>query len=77
MTETRAAGTVRHDWTLDEINALFALPLPDLMLQAQTAHRAHFDARDVQLSTLLSIKTGACPEARKRDGERSKRQFRS
>ena len=62
MTETRAAGTVRHDWTLDEINALFALPLPDLMLQAQTAHRAHFDARDVQLSTLLSIKTGACPE---------------
>ena len=62
MTETRAAGDLRHDWTLDDVNALFALPLPDLMMRAQTAHRAHFDARDVQLSTLLSIKTGACPE---------------
>ncbi|MGO2392834.1 MAG: biotin synthase BioB [Halomonas sp.] len=52
----------RHDWTLDEINALFALPFNDLLFQAQQVHRAHFDANAVQISTLLSIKTGACPE---------------
>ncbi|BBI48486.1 hypothetical protein HORIV_09070 [Vreelandella olivaria] len=52
----------RHDWTLDEINALFALPFNDLLFQAQQVHRAHFDANAVQVSTLLSIKTGACPE---------------
>ncbi|BBI59562.1 biotin synthase [Vreelandella sulfidaeris] len=52
----------RHDWTLDEINALFALPFNDLLFKAQQVHRAHFDANAVQISTLLSIKTGACPE---------------
>ena len=52
----------RHDWTLDEINALFALPFNDLLFQAQQVHRAHFDVNAVQVSTLLSIKTGACPE---------------
>jgi len=52
----------RHDWTLEEINALFALPFNDLLFQAQQVHRAHFDANAVQVSTLLSIKTGACPE---------------
>jgi biotin synthase len=53
---------VRHDWTRGEVRALFALPLPDLMFRAQSIHRAHFDPREVQISTLLSIKTGGCPE---------------
>jgi len=53
---------VRYDWTVDEIEGLFALPFNDLMFRAQQAHRAHFDANEVQLSTLLSIKTGGCPE---------------
>ncbi|MCH4563759.1 biotin synthase BioB [Halomonas sp. EGI 63088] len=52
----------RHDWSIDEIEALFALPFNDLLFQAQQVHRAHFDANAVQVSTLLSIKTGACPE---------------
>ncbi|MGC3874499.1 biotin synthase BioB [Halomonas sp. GXIMD04776] len=54
--------TLRHDWRLDEIEALFALPFNDLLFQAQQMHRQHFDANQVQVSTLLSIKTGACPE---------------
>ncbi len=53
---------VRHDWTRDEIRALFALPFPDLMFEAQRIHRLHFDPAEVQISTLLSIKTGGCPE---------------
>ncbi len=53
---------MRYDWTVDEIEGLFALPFNDLMFRAQQAHRAHFDANEVQLSTLLSIKTGGCPE---------------
>ncbi|TVR05027.1 MAG: biotin synthase BioB [Deltaproteobacteria bacterium] len=56
------AGTIRHDWTREEIAALWERPLPDLILLAQQAHRAHFPADEVQLSTLLSIKTGLCPE---------------
>jgi biotin synthase len=53
---------LRHDWTRAEIAALFDLPFNDLIFQAQTAHRAHFDPNEVQMSTLLSIKTGGCPE---------------
>lgn len=53
---------VRHDWTLDEVLELFRLPFNDLLFRAQTVHRAHFDANAVQVSTLLSIKTGGCPE---------------
>ncbi len=53
---------VRHDWTLEEIEALFALPFNDLLFQAQQVHRQHFEPNAVQVSTLLSIKTGACPE---------------
>jgi biotin synthase len=53
---------VRHDWSLDEVLALFGLPFNDLLYRAQTVHRAHFDANAVQISTLLSIKTGGCPE---------------
>ncbi len=59
---TDAASSLRHDWTLDEIKALFDLPFNDLVFQAQTVHRQHFDPNAVQISTLLSIKTGACPE---------------
>ena len=55
-------GAVRHDWTREEIRALFALPFADLIYRAHGVHRANFDPRDVQISTLLSIKTGGCPE---------------
>lgn len=49
-------------WTVEAIEALFDLPFPELMFQAQTVHRQHFSPTNVQLSTLLSIKTGGCPE---------------
>lgn len=52
----------RHDWTQAQIEALFALPFNDLLFRAQTVHRQYFDPNQVQVSTLLSIKTGACPE---------------
>ena len=55
-------GEVRIDWTLEEVRALHALSFNDLIHYAQTAHRRHFDPNQVQVSTLLSIKTGACPE---------------
>jgi biotin synthase len=58
----RRMPAIRHDWTHDEILALFRLPFADLLYQAQTIHRAHFDPNEVQISTLLSIKTGGCPE---------------
>jgi biotin synthase len=54
--------TPRSDWTREEIAALFALPFPELMFRAQSVHRAHFDPSQVQISQLLSIKTGGCPE---------------
>jgi biotin synthase len=62
QTAPNQSAGVRHNWTRDEVLALFALPFPELMFRAQTAHRAHFDATEVQVSTLLSIKTGGCPE---------------
>jgi biotin synthase len=52
----------RSDWTRGEIADLFALPFPELVFRAATVHRAHFDPTQVQTSTLLSIKTGGCPE---------------
>src|SRR5580692_9651889 len=52
----------RNDWTRDEIAALFALPFAELMFRAMTVHRRNFDPTEVQISTLLSIKTGGCPE---------------
>jgi biotin synthase len=55
-------GAVRHDWSLAEVRALQALPFADLLFHAQRVHRAHFDPNRVQVSTLLSVKTGACPE---------------
>jgi biotin synthase len=54
--------TVRNDWTLAEVQELFALPFMDLMFQAQSVHRRFQTPNTVQISTLLSIKTGACPE---------------
>ncbi len=60
---TRAAAAVpRHDWTLDDVRALLDMPFNDLVHLAQTVHRVHFDANRMQLSTLLSIKTGGCSE---------------
>ena len=56
------APGIRHDWSLDEVLGLFASPFADLLFEAQTVHRRHFAPNAVQLSTLLSIKTGACPE---------------
>ena len=57
-----ALGTVRHDWTLAQVQALLELPLLDLLLHAQRVHREHHAPNTVQMSTLLSVKTGACPE---------------
>ena len=56
------AAELSHDWTQGEIEALFDLPFNELMFKAQTVHRQNFDPNKVQLSTLLSIKTGGCPE---------------
>ena len=53
---------LRHDWSRAEVEALFALPFNDLLFQAQSLHRQYHKPNSVQLSTLLSIKTGACPE---------------
>ena len=53
---------VQRVWTVAEIAALLELPFNDLMFQAQTIHRAHFDPNMVELATLLSVKTGGCPE---------------
>src|SRR5207237_4737473 len=57
-----SADPIRHDWTLPEVQGLFALPFTDLILRAQSVHRAHHEPNTVQMTTLLSIKTGACPE---------------
>ncbi len=67
MTDTldacdRAPHRLRHDWTRAEVEALFDLPFVDLIFRAQTELRRYFDPHDIQLSTLLSIKTGGCPE---------------
>ncbi|MGB2106399.1 MAG: biotin synthase BioB [Porticoccaceae bacterium] len=59
---TNESQTLRNDWSRDEILNLFDLPFNDLLFQAQTVHRQNFNPNEVQLSTLLSIKTGACPE---------------
>ena len=58
----RQDAAVRNDWTREEVRVLFGLPFPELMFRAQTLHRMFFDPTEVQISTLLSIKTGGCPE---------------
>ncbi len=55
-------NAIRHDWSRDEVQNLFSLPFNDLLFEAQTVHRRHFDPNQVQISTLCSVKTGACPE---------------
>jgi biotin synthase len=62
MSHAPALGALRHDWTRAEVRALFDLPFPELMFRAQSVHRQNFDPAAVQISTLLSIKTGGCPE---------------
>ncbi|MCW8972513.1 MAG: biotin synthase BioB [Gammaproteobacteria bacterium] len=66
MNQTAAAtaekGDLRHDWNLEEIEQLFALPFNDLLFQAQQIHRQHFEPNTVQVSTLINIKTGGCAE---------------
>src|SRR5580698_8885179 len=57
-----ALGSIRHDWSLSEVEGLFALPFMDLVFEAQRVHRANHEPNTVQMSTLLSIKTGGCPE---------------
>src|SRR6202047_3776401 len=63
-TPTRPAGfaAVRHDWTREEERAVFAPPFTELVFRAGEIHRQYFDPTEVQISTLLSIKTGGCPE---------------
>lgn len=62
MINTNAAIDIRHDWTLEQVHALINQPFNDLLFEAQTVHRQYFSPNQVQVSTLLSIKTGACPE---------------
>ncbi len=64
MTENPNRGDINPagTWNLEAARGLYLLPFADLLYRAQSVHRQHFDANDVQLSTLLNIKTGACPE---------------
>jgi biotin synthase len=55
-------NVIRTDWTVPEVAELFRLPLHELLFRAHSVHRAHFDPAEVQISTLMSIKTGGCPE---------------
>ena len=55
-------SSVRHDWTVDEVEQLLARPFHDLLSEAHAVHREHFDPHVVEAAILLSIKTGACPE---------------
>ena len=59
---TIAHSFIRNDWQLEEVQALYELPFNDLIFKAQTVHRENFDPNEVQISSLLSIKTGACSE---------------
>ncbi|MCG8275156.1 biotin synthase BioB [Stenotrophomonas sp. NLF4-10] len=56
------SAVIRHDWSREELLALFDLPFPELLFRAASVHREHFDPTQVQVSTLLSVKTGGCPE---------------
>lgn len=58
----KTTGKIRHDWTVEEVMELYQLPFNDLLFQAASIHRQNFNPNEVQISTLLSIKTGSCPE---------------
>jgi len=64
--KTAAIGTgdtaIRHDWQIDEVVDLLSAPISDLLFSAQAIHRQYFDPNPIQLSTLVNIKTGGCPE---------------
>ena len=62
MTTSETSSEIRHDWTTEQVEALYHLPLTELVFRAQSAHRRHHDPVSVQRCTLLSIKTGGCPE---------------
>jgi len=62
VSEPNQSTGIRTDWTVEEVDALFRLAFNDLLFQAHSAHRQFFDPNEVQISTLLSIKTGGCPE---------------
>src|SRR6266581_3841036 len=62
VNHTPALAALRHDWTRLEVRALFELPFPELLFRAQQVHRMHFNPCELQVSKLLSIKTGGCPE---------------
>src|SRR3546814_3539784 len=57
-----APAAPRHDWSRREVEDLFDLPFTELLFRAASVHREHFDPAEVQVSTLLSVKTGGCPE---------------
>lgn len=57
-----SGAAIRTDWTMAEAQALHVLPLPELMHRAQVMHRTHFDPTAIETASLLSIKTGGCPE---------------
>src|SRR3984885_11160138 len=58
----KGIGAIRHDWRRAEAEALYNLPFADLMFRAQSTHRSHFDPNQIETASLLSIKTGGCPE---------------
>ncbi len=62
MPDEKAPADIRHDWTTEEAETLFSIPFNDLLYKAQSVHRRNFIANEIQISTLLSIKTGGCPE---------------
>lgn len=62
LSNSNMPSKIRHNWQVSEIKALYELPMNDLLFQAQTIHRQNFEPNKVQTSTLMSIKTGACPE---------------
>ena len=62
LEQIAVAAPIRHDWSLSEVEALFALPFNDLLYKAQSLHRVNFDPNEIQVSSLLSIKTGSCSE---------------
>ena len=62
MQATQTATLLRHDWSIDEIRDMYHLPITELLFRAQSTHRFFHDATKVQMCTLLSIKTGGCPE---------------
>src|SRR5690554_6782708 len=62
VTPTQSSVPASTSWSVDQIVALYEMSFPDLLYRAHSVHRQHHDPNDIQLSTLLSIKTGACPE---------------